>query len=113
MPSKFLTIFGLLLMMCIVVNAQENPSFDNEIINETPGLNETQNQTGVVPSGLIGFQLAGIEPKEANPGDVVVTINVVNTGTVALNNLMPVVVGRGFQADSVVAVCSVCGYGVS
>jgi len=91
-------------MMCIVVNAQENPSFDNEIINETPGLNETQNQTGVVPSGLIGFQLAGIEPKEANPGDVVVTINVVNTGTVALNNLMPVVVGRGFSAYNIVPI---------
>ena len=90
--------------MCIVVNAQENPSFDNEIINETPGLNETQNQTGVVPSGLIGFQLAGIEPKEANPGDVVVTINVVNTGTVALNNLMPVVVGRGFSAYNIVPI---------
>ncbi|MBU0461770.1 MAG: hypothetical protein KJ574_04250, partial [Nanoarchaeota archaeon] len=53
---------------------------------------------------MTDFELANITPRKTNKGEVLFSIQVKNTGTVQLKNLIPLIVGRGFSSYDVMPI---------
>lgn len=66
-------------------------------VNDTLPINDSINETPIVVP-LTDFMLLNVTPEKAEMGDVILTINVQNTGNQPLKELTPIVSGSGFAA---------------
>ncbi len=66
---------------------------------------EATNETNMTltTTEIVDF-IVTVTPTEATQGDVILTVNVENNGTVPLSNLIPVITGKGFSVYNVVPI---------
>lgn len=91
----------LMLITCLssIIFADENVSLDNiSLSNETAPEENITILPEIEPIIAIeNFEVVNVTPKEAEKGDVILSIEVKNTGNVLLENLIPIIVARGFS----------------
>ena len=75
----------------------------NETSNETNDASPTEPVVEQVPS-IVSFSLTNFTPREFEAGDVDMELTIKNTGTVPLQGLVPVIVGRGFFIYDVIPI---------
>jgi hypothetical protein len=80
----------------------EDETTENITITELPEEETTEEETVITP--LTDFRLSNVTPEKTKPGDVILNIIVTNTGTTTLNNLIPLIVARGFSSYDVVPI---------
>ena len=98
----WLSIFLLVGVMNFVY-AQENLSLENEtLINESPAINSSNNTINETQiSG--GLFLKEIIPSSFKSGDIQFNIKFENNGTSEVNNIAPIVTGKGFSVSEVIS----------
>ncbi len=73
---------------------------------ETTNTTNTTNQTTATEEtmpGILDFIIT-LTPTEVKQGDAILTVQIENNGTVALQNIIPLVSGRGFSAYDIVSI---------
>lgn len=87
-----------------VTNTTVPISIATNISNKTGILVNAVNQTVQQMQPVVNFTVSSFVPKEFKTGDIQFNVQVQNTGTVELKNVMAIITGRGFYMSDAVPI---------
>lgn len=101
----FCLLFITLLAMGVSAEDTNETLTDNSTAVENLTSIVNDSEPVVVPAAPISrFEIVEIQPKSAAKGDVLLSVQMKNTGNTALHNLIPIIVAKGFSAYDVVPI---------